>query len=170
MDEQQGENAFNLHQRIAANELLRRRLMGQNIGLLKQIKSQGLYKVVLGDEKADWTAYLGQIETFYTRNDVYNLFRIYDKFVIDLGFEYETISDIPKSRLIDLLPVVNENNVEELLSQARTLTSRDFTDNIREMKGLKTTDQCEHNYKKMEICSHCGEKHQLNESEKSISE
>lgn len=157
--EQEGINGFNLHQQIAANELMRRRLLGENVRLLQIMKDTKLYKAVLGDENAEWVGYLGQVETFYSRNEIYNLMRIYDKFVTDLGFEYATISDIPKSRLIELLPVVNMENVERLLQDARVLTSRDFTDVVRQLKGLPTTDTCTHTFTEYEICSICGEKH-----------
>lgn len=162
--EQEGENGFNLHQQIAANELLRRRLLGNNIKLLSIMKDKKLYKAVLGDEKAEWIAYLGQVETFYSRNEIYNLMRVYDKFVVDLGYEYATISDIPISRLIALLPIINDDRLkEELLEQARMLTSRDFNDVIRAYKGLPTTNECTHEYKKFESCKHCGERHELKE-------
>lgn len=161
MNEQDGLNGFNLHQAISVNELQRRKLMGENVKLLQIMKSKELYKAVLGDDKAEWVQYLGQVETFYSRNTVYNLMRIYDKFVNELGYEYSNICDIPKSRLIELLPIINSSNKDELIEQARILTSRDFTDVIRQIKGLPTTDDCKHEYKQLEVCKHCGEKHEL---------
>lgn len=163
--EQQGIDGFNLHSRIAANELMRRRLMGENIRLLSMMKDKELYKAVLGDDKAEWVAYLGQVETFYSRNTVYNLMRVYDKFVIDLGYDFETISDIPLSRLTALLVVINNENMTDLLDKARVLTSRDFNDEIREIKGLPVSTDCKHDYKQLEVCKHCGEKHELKHNE-----
>ena len=157
--EQDGLNGFTLDQHIKANELLRRRKLGENILLLKIMKDKQLYKAVLGDENAEWAGYLGEVEVFYSRNEIYTLMRIYDKFVTDLGLEYANISDIPKSRLVEMLSVVNADNMEDLLSKARLLTSRDFTDEIRQMKGLPTTDTCTHTFTEYEICSICGEKH-----------
>lgn len=159
--EQQGELAFKVHSQIAKNELARRNFLGDNINLLQIMKDKELYKAVLGDDKAEWVQYLGQIETFYSRNTIYNLMRIYDKFVKDLGYKYEEISDIPKSRLSALLSVVDKNNVQDLLEKARILTSRDFSDDIKQIKGIPTTDTCKHDYKRLEVCRHCGERHEL---------
>jgi hypothetical protein len=159
--EKEGELAFKTHQQIIKNELARREFLGTNIYLLKQMKDKGFYKAILGDENADWVDYLGQIEVFYSRNNVYNLMRIYDKFIIDFGLEYSVIADIPKSRLVTLLSVITKDNVHNLLDKARVLTSRDFSDEIKELKGLPTTDNCKHEYKQLEVCKHCGEKHEL---------
>lgn len=165
MNEQEGQQGFNLNARIASNELQRRKLLGENIGLLKEMKDYGLFKAVLGDEQAEWVAYLGQIEVFYSRNEVYNLMRIYDKFVDDLGYEFDSICDVPVSRLVELLSVVDRHNVEDLLENARILTSRDFNDIVRSIKGLPTTDsEHEHDYKKLEQCRICGERHEIKES------
>jgi len=161
-EEKEGQEAFNIHRQIIENEAQRRKLLSLNVRLLKEVKDRQLYKTILGDKEADWVAYLGDIEIFYSRNEVYNLMRIYDKFIIDLDLNYATIADIPRSRLVELLPIVTKENVEDWLSCARNLTSRDFTNNIREEKGLPTTDDGhEHDYTEYEICKMCGEKHEL---------
>lgn len=161
----QGEQAFALHQIIVKNEQDRRVLLARNIAALKQIKENNLYKAVLGDETADWKAYLAQIETFYTRSEVHNMFRVFDKFVTELGFEYESISDIPISRLLLLIPIIDKDNSEELLSSARVLTRRDFNNIVRGKKGLPTTDTCNHDYEHYLICKICGDrrKHEIKE-------
>lgn len=160
MDEKQGEIAFNLNKQIVANELQRRELLGQNVFLLKRMKEDNLFQAVLGDEKAEWVAYLGSLEVFYSRNEIYNFFRIYDKFK-ELDMEYKDVADIPTSRLMSLLSIITKENMEDVLGNARILTRRDFSDFIKEHKGLPTTDMCEHDYKKQEVCKNCGEKHEI---------
>ena len=160
-EEKQGEEGFKLHQKIVHNESLRRQLLGNNIELLREMKDKELYKSVLGDTTTEWVAYLGQVETMYSRNSVYNYFRVYDKFVKEIGLTFEFISQVPISRLVEMLPVITKENSDDLISKALILTSRDFTDEIRQLKGLPTTDECTHQYKEYEICKVCGERHEL---------
>ncbi len=160
-NEKQGELAFKINKQIADNELRRRQLFANNIILLKEIKENDLYKTITGED-SEWVAYLGQIETFYSRSEVYNWFRIHDKFVTELGYSFESICDIPVSRLLDIISIATKDSIEHLLDNARILTGRDFKDTIREYKGLSTTDTCEHDYKQIEICKICGEKHEAN--------
>ncbi len=167
--EKEGEGAFALHSKIAANENQRRTLLYHNTALLKQMKEQELYKVILGDDTAKWHAYLGQIETMYSRNEVHSLLRIRAKFVDSLGLRFEDIAHIPKSRLVALIPIANETNVQELLGQAGILTNQDFKDVIRAIKGLPTTDdEHEHKFDVYEVCSVCGFKHKQDEVTKPV--
>ncbi len=157
--EKDGVDGFNLHQRIKDNEQQRRTLLADNAYFLSLMKDRELYKAVLGDEKADWNAYLGQVEVMYSRNDVRKMMQIYSKFVVELEQSYSDICDIPKSRLLVLIPIVTKETLEEWLSKARELTNLDFRDEVRIAKGLKPSEECEHTFKEYEICSTCGFKH-----------
>jgi hypothetical protein len=154
--ERDGELAFQYHTKIQENELKRRELLAENAKLLSKMKG-GLYKSILGDEKAEWSGYLGQIEVMYSRNDVYNMIRIYDKFCKDLGVNYKEIADIPKSRLLELIPVISSlGQLQEWIDKARVLSNSDFRDEVRVAKGLVSMDSCQHKFKEYEICSQCG--------------
>ncbi len=158
--ENEGQIAFNIHSQIAENESKRRVLMHENISLLKEMKETKLYRVILGDDTAKWHAYLGQIETMYSRNEVHALLRIRGKYIDYLGLTFNDIAQIPKSRLLALIPVITESNMKELLSQAEVLTNQDFKDVVRGIKGLPTTDDLhEHKFDIYEVCSICGLKH-----------
>lgn len=158
--QEEGIQAFELHQLIVENERQRRILLGKNIANLKLMKDSLLFKVILGDNEAEWSAYLGQVETFYSRNEVYNLIRIYNKFVVELGCDFSNICDIPISRLSELVLVVDKHNLEDLLANARVLTSQDFRNSIRGIKGLATIDDGHpHLFVDYKICSVCGERH-----------
>lgn len=170
--EQEGEQAFALNKAVTDNEMQRRMLLSKNIAHLKVLKKDNLFRVILGDEKADWSAYLGQIETMYSRNEIYNYMRVHDKFVDDLKLSFVDICDIPLSRLIELIPIVEDGNVDNMLDQARVLTSQDFKDTIRQIKGLPTSDDGhEHKMVTYEICAECGVKHKIGEHDttKSVS-
>jgi hypothetical protein len=158
---QDGENAFSYDMKIKANEQKRRELAAENAMLLSTMKKHNLYKAILGDENAEWSGYLGQIEVMYSRNDVYNMIRIYDKFTNELNIKYESICDIPKSRLLDIISIVDASNVVEWCDKARVLINQDWAFEVRNAKGLKTEDTCTHTFCSYEVCKDCGLKHKL---------
>jgi hypothetical protein len=162
--EQMGELAFEYHNKIQSNERKRRELMAENAKLLSIMKG-GLYKAILGDDKGKWAGYLGQIEVMYSRSSVENMIQIYQRLCEGLNLNYDEISDIPKSRLLDLSNILcSGSQVEEWLNKARNLTNQDWTNEIREMKGLPTMEECSHKFQDYEICSICGLRHQKNEN------
>lgn len=156
--EQRGVEGFNLHQKIAQNEQQRRFLLVENIKHLHQMLENKLYKEVLGDNQAEWAAYLGQIEVFYTRNKIYSYLRVYKDLVLKHQLQFNQIVDIPISRLMDLVGIESKvTDLPDWLGKARLLPSRDWRDEIKELKGLPTSDECEH--KKLDcyhICVLCG--------------
>jgi hypothetical protein len=161
--EQDAEKAFNIHKEIEKNELERRNLLAKNVELISQMKNEELYKIILGDDKSQWAGYLGQIEVMYSRNDVYNMIRIQQKYCNELGITFIEIADIPKSRLLSLIPIVTKENLQDWLSKARVLTNADFNIELRQTKGLPTSETCEHKMEDYEICSECGLKHRKDE-------
>lgn len=161
-----GTKAWELHQSIQKNELERRRLLLENMSLIHDIHSNGLYKVILGDDNAQWSAYLGQHEVFYTRSKVYTLDKIYQKFIKQLKLDPSQISEIPLTKLSALLPIVDDQNVLYWIAQAEALTSQDFNDELRKSQGKISYLECPHsNTKLYTICSSCGFRHQGNHEE-----
>lgn len=156
MNEEQGIKANELHQKVAQNEEMRRALLMENMQMLSELKTKELYRAILGDERAPWSAYLGQLEVFYTRNEVNNYIRIYDKFINELGVDKNRIYKITRSRLFDLLPIINKENVEELLSMAEVFTSQDWKNEMRTRRGKISIDDCKHSFESFEACADCG--------------
>lgn len=157
MDEKRGKKAFELDKVLKENEEQRRRLMMSNIHLLDEIFEEELYKEVLGDENAPWSAYLGQIETYYSRSEVKNLLRVYKKFSKELGLPVGDYADLPRSRLIEIIPLVNKTNVHDWIDKAVVLLSKDWKIEVRKAKGLPTEDDDhEHEFTKFEVCEICG--------------
>lgn len=67
--------------------------------------------------------------------------------------------NVPFDRLLEMLPVVNDENRIELLDKAcdPTTTHKSFHDDIRKLKGKRTTDDCEHtNTQQWKKCRDCG--------------
>ncbi len=159
---EKADKAFKLHNQIVKNEEERRRLLYENSLALLAMQESNLYQDILGDEKAPWSGYLGQVEIFYSRNKVYDMTRVAKKFLVDLKLDYNSIANIPLSRLCAVLSLVKTENIELLLSQAKTLTAKDFDIVLREMKGLVTEDQeHEHNYQHVQHCKICGHRENI---------
>ncbi len=157
-----GAIAFSFHKKIINNERKRRELFAENASILLAILEKEYFKAILGDEKASWAAYLGEIEVFYSRNEVDNIIRIHKKLVKELHIISPEFSDIPRSRLIDILPFITNSNYKDWFAKARVLTGRDWNIEVRNQKGLITEeDEHEHKMVNYDICSICGKKHKI---------
>lgn len=162
MDEAKGNEAHEIHERVAKNELIRRQLFAENGMLLGKMYHDKLYKAHLGDKDAPWSAYLAEISVYYSRNETKSFLRIYRKYIIGLGLDWDTFSDIPTNRLLDMIPVLDPGvDIDLWFDSARTLTPKDWKIEIRKAKGLETEDDEDHECKMVdyEICSVCGKKH-----------
>ncbi len=162
IEQNQAEVAFTFHKKIMANEKKRRELFAENASILTLVFDKEYFKTILGDEEASWAAYLGEIEVFYTRNEVDTIIRIHKKFVKELHILAPEFSDIPHSRLLDMIPFVLTSTYLEWFAKARVLTGRDWLIEIRKEKGLLTEEEeHEHSMEIYEICSKCGKKHKV---------
>lgn len=160
-NENQAQKAFEIDKSIKENELTRRKLFISNILNLIQMYDEDLYKYILGEGvEPKWSSYLADVEKFYSRSKIERWRRIINKLVKKLGIDINSIADIPETRLKELCSVCDtKEKAEELITQAKVLTSLDFKNLIRKEKGLPTTDECEHILVEYEICSKCGLKH-----------
>jgi hypothetical protein len=63
---------------------------------------------------------------------------------------------IKMTRLVEILPHITPSNKMELLhTAAAEPTARGWDDTIRNLKGKKGTDECDHNYEPWQRCSKC---------------
>lgn len=156
------ELAWALHKAIENNEMERRSLLFANMKLLNGLYSKGLYKIILGDENAQWSSYLSQHEVFYSRNKVFTMNRIFQKFIIELKLSVQEIFSIPITKLDSLLTVVTKDNVQDWLTKAQSLTNQDFNDELRIAQGKESYLNCEHSDEKtFKVCAKCGNRHQI---------
>lgn len=161
MNEEQGKKAWELHNKIRENETMRRLLFLDNMSVIHELHNSGLYKTILGDENAPWSAYLGQHEVFYTASKVYTMNKIYEVFITKLAITKEIIAEIPTTKLSNLVPIVTKENVDEWLVKAKELTTHDFNDELRKFHGKISYLDCSHqNTKLYTICSSCGFRHE----------
>lgn len=160
MTEQEGKEAWKLNEMVIENEKKRRQLLFDNMKYLAELHNTGLFRAVLGDGEAPWSAYLGQHEVFYSRSQVYNYVKIYNKFIKELKLDSQLLVNIPYSLLYSLIRVVNENNVIEWLDKAKSLTTQDFRDELRIAEGKESYNDCKHkDIKLYSICPTCGYRH-----------
>jgi len=165
--ENQGQKAFQLHANVIKNEQMRRVLLLESMAFIHELHNTGMYKSVLGDENAPWSAYLSQFEVFYSASKVYMFDKIYGKFIKELNLDPIIISQIPLSKLSALVKIVTKENVFEWLNKAESLTSHDFEDEIRKAHGKVSYLECPHsNERAYMICQSCGFKHAPHEERK----
>jgi hypothetical protein len=161
-NEEKGKIAFDLHQIIAGREMKRRELLFENMRDINRMYSEKLFRVFLGDENAQWSAYLGEHSVFYSRSKVFTMNRIYQRFIVELKIDVQRIAPIPLTKLANLLPVVDRKNVEDWLTKAETLTNQDLNDEIRIASGKESYLNCEHKEEQTyKVCAKCGNRHRI---------
>src|SRR3990167_765076 len=121
-EQERGELASSLYQELIGNEGLKRGLFIKNIDLLSKIYKQELYKDILGDENGEWAGFLGQVEVYYTRSEVWRWFKIKERLVDGFGFTLESLLDIPETRLENIADFqgAGKEKIDELLALAKT--------------------------------------------------
>jgi len=162
MDEKRGAIAWKLDQQIKDNELKRRMLLIENAKHLSTIYEEGYYKELLGFEDSEWAGYLADLEVFYSRNKVNSYVTVYRKLTGQLKIEPEEWVHIPMTRLMDIVSILTEGNVDDWLAKASILTSKDWKIELRKAKGQVTEDE-EHIHDDVDysICRVCGRKCKL---------
>jgi len=133
--------------------------MAENAKLLDEMHNEKYYKDILGDPDGEWAGYLGSLDVFYTRSKVHQLRTAYQRLTIKLGIPQGAWAQVPLTRLIDALPVIDGTNYVDWFTKAVTLTTRDWNAELRGAKGLPVEDDGhEHSDKLYEICTVCGRK------------
>lgn len=164
-----GEAAFDLHEMIRKNEKNRRILLAQNAALLSEMLEKKLYKVYLGDAEAEWGAYLGELEIFYSRNEINTYIRLYKKLTQELEVPADIWVEVPITRISDAIPVLTKENYSQWLAAAVSLTSRDWRIELARAKGKPSEDDGHHHHDSIhKICSICGRKSKVRPQEKAL--
>lgn len=113
--------------------------MWREVGkLLEIIHISKLYKSYSSDVKT-WSEFIKSIDIGIGVSEADHLRRVSRVFEL-----YLEGRNIKFKRLLDILPVVNDRNRDELLNAAEHLPFEEFNHKIRELKSVKTTDACEH--------------------------
>jgi hypothetical protein len=126
--------------------------MGRTFYEIKQTK---LYRYA-GDHVKNMSDFAR--ETGMSSSKMYYYVGIYEKFCVKLKQAPDRIMNIAQSKLRELLPIVNEQNVEELLQDAESLGYHGFMEQLRDRKGKLAHDKCDHDCTRevFERCTECG--------------
>lgn len=111
--------------------------------VLKELKKEDAFKKITGSggsgETLDrWEGYLGLKEIGLTPGEAARLIRIYDEFVVRLGYDEDTIAAIPVKNIHYLLPIIKKmdsrEEADELVADATLMSQRDFKELVYELK------------------------------------
>lgn len=136
------------HQNFNDTVSLKRSLNGGflEIGrLLKENKDNRFYEV-LGHETFE--SYISSPELSMSRSAVYTLIQIYEKLVLKLNIPAEELMDTDWTKLQKILPSINEDNKQDLLSKAKVLSRSDL--------AIVVSDEPEQEYCKCPTCGGSG--------------
>jgi len=131
--------------------------------ILKKIKENNLYKYL--GESPEYESF----ELYVNSKNIdlrkaYYLIQIYSTFIERFKYKPEELSDTHWTSLRSLLPVINDNNIKDLVEKARTLTRSHLEQEIKQLKaGLTSMEDMEehkHSWKFISYyrCTDCGEK------------
>ena len=87
-----------------------------------------------------------------SRSYAVQLYSVYQRFVEDLGVSEKDVMEIGPRKLYSIKDRVDENNVDEILERARSLSQRDL---VLETKNINP-DTCEHDWQTIKKCRICG--------------
>ena len=119
--------------------------------LLARVQDEGLHAFA-GEHVRSFDQFL--VEVGLRRSSAYNCIAVYRKF----GDLPQLLDGIAMDRLVKLLPVRMEpEEREEWLVKARELPSMGLRDEIREARGERPVDVCEHERQRtLYRCEDCG--------------
>ncbi len=158
MEETDAKNAYAVCKELIDNIKKVREISIKNIPLFEEIYEKEYYKVYLGDEKASWSAFLGDPDILYSRSNVNTWIRIKKKLIDEYGFKLEDIWNIKLSKLETVaLYSTSKEHAEELLGASKTLLPSDWKDLQNSLRGKPTSDDGHmHDFTKFEQCRICG--------------
>lgn len=105
---------------------------------LYYLKKDELYKKAVGKGADTWADYLRQPEIGLSAGEASRLIQIYTTFILKLGYDEETISEVPVKSMHYLLPLCkkmsSKEESDELVADATLLSQKDFRTMIVERK------------------------------------
>jgi len=106
--------------------------------LLFELKKDHVFQSAIGKGIETWEDYLSQPEISLRPAEANRLMQIYERFVLQLEFDEETIATIPVKNMHYLLPIAKKTDdrdeIEALIYDATNLSGQDFKDRLFEKK------------------------------------
>lgn len=106
--------------------------------LLRELKDDSKFRNAVGYGIDNWEDYLRQPEIGLSTNEANRLIQIYEEFIVRLGYDEDTISNIPVKNMHYLLPLVKKmaykEEADELIADATLLSQKDFKERLYDKK------------------------------------
>jgi len=128
--------------------------------LLKAVRDENLWQLSGAVTFHEWA----EREIRFKRSHAYSCIACYEKYQ-HLIEKDPMLLNIEQSRLVKLLPYANgDERTEELLHMAKEADAIGFDNNLKELRGTKAPDTCEHPIEEQEEwqkCKRCGIFHKI---------
>jgi len=130
------QEAFNL------NQELKKYVEGTTLfylqtGRISKIIRDNKYYLALDEECKTFNQYIATLGI--SQGHIYNSIRIYEKWVLEYGYNVDDLAEVPYSKLLMISPITTAENKDEMLAQAKVLSRSDLKHNISGEQG-KTED------------------------------
>lgn len=106
--------------------------------ILRELKKGDVYKKSVGAGVDTWETYLRQPEIGLATGEANRLIQIYEEMVLRLGYDEDTVADIPIKNAHYLLPLIKnlktKDEADELVADATLLSQKDFRSRIVDKK------------------------------------
>lgn len=138
MNELQGREAYTLHEQVvvARNSLAVNMVeLGR---LLYEVRDKKTYEAL---DYQTFNSYLAMPELGFSQRQAYYLISIYEKMALQMGISSATIAQIGEAKSIIILPHLSEENKQEIIDEAISLSRADLI--AKYGKPKKYTEQDE---------------------------
>ena len=117
--------------------------------LLSGLKRDDMFKKAVGNGADTWEDYLKQPEIGLSTAEAAKMIQVYEEFIVRLGYDEDTVSDIPNKNMTYLLPLIkkisSQEEADELIADATLLSQKDFKLKLFEVKmGERATKHLEY--------------------------
>ena len=107
--------------------------------LLRELKENDKFKTAVGAGADTWEEYLKQPEIGLSTGEAAKMIQVYEEFILRLGYDEDTISDIPNKNMNYLLPLIKnvktQEDADELIADATLLSQKDFKLRLFDKRG-----------------------------------
>ena len=125
---------------------------------LKKIRDEKLYLYIFGEGCDSFKDYLRSPEVGISQRKAYYLIEIYETFCEKLGYNPEKLRELHWTSLREIKSVVNKENADLWIENAKQLTTKDLIIRVKQEKGqLANPMTCQHEWEKITYwkCKKC---------------
>lgn len=106
--------------------------------ILRELREEDNFRQAIGSGVDSWDDYLKQPEIGLDSREANRLISIYEEFIIRLGYDEDTVANIPVKNIHYLLPLVKKfetkEEADELIADATFLSQKDFKRRLGDIK------------------------------------